>query len=95
MKYMIAERVQNVRLVGIMTPPLHVHLYRFLQFNIQVTYAFHWESYLFYNVSFSEVCTVYGVLQRCNVLLSFSHCDFSDRTWKMKVTKEWGDFAAA
>lgn len=69
---MTAETVQYVRLVGVMSPPLRVHLFRFLQFNIQVTYAFHWKSYLFYNVSFSEVCTVYGVLQRCNVLLSFS-----------------------
>lgn len=92
---MVAETVQYERLVGIMTPTLRVHLYRFLQFNIQVIYAFHWKSYLFYNVSFSEVCTVYGVLQRCNVLHSFSHCDFSKRTWKMKLTKEWGDFAAA
>lgn len=31
----------------------------------------------------------------CLAFLSFSHCDFSKRTWKMKVTKEWGDFAAA
>lgn len=92
---MVAETVQYVRLVGIMTPPLRVHLYRFLQFNMQVTYAFHWKSFLFYSVSFSEVCTVYGVLQRCYVLLSCSHCDFSKRTWKIKVTKEWGDFAAA
>lgn len=92
---MVAETAQYVRLVDLMTPLLCVHLYRFLQFNILMTYAFHWKSYLFYNVSFNEACTVYGVLQRCNVLLSFSHCDFSERTWKMKVTKEWGDFAAA
>lgn len=71
---MVAETVQYVRLVGIMITPQpaqSVHLYRFLQFNIQMTYAFHWKSDLFYSISFAEVCTVYDVLQRCNVLF---HC---------------------
>lgn len=76
---MVAETVQYVRLVGIMITPQpvqSVHLYRFLQFNTQVTYAFHWKSYLFYSVSFTEVCTVYGVLPRCNVLPSCSTVTF-------------------
>lgn len=76
---MVAETVQYVKLVGIIITPQpaqSVHLYRVLLLNIQPTYAFHWKGYLFYSLSFTEVCAVYGVLQRCNVLLSCSTVTF-------------------
>lgn len=38
---------------------------------MQVTYASHWKNDLFYGVSFTELFTVYDVLQRCSVLLRY------------------------
>lgn len=65
---MVVETVQYVRLVGIMITPQpvqSVHLYRFLQFNIQVSYAFHWKSYLFYSLSFTEACSLAKFMVCC------------------------------